>query len=207
MCAFSRMYRNGKGPTHRWARGDRRGTRTRGDAAFDSCRRPRRGSGTVMLIPLVDLKLQHRQIADELQQGFARLFENTAFILREEVASFERAFAQFSGVKHCVGVANGTDALEMILRAVGVANGDEVIVPANSFVATAFAVMRAGALPRFVDSDPETHLIDVQAVALQINHRTKAIPALPPHRHMAPKKEPKAPADETGVAFIRQRPQ
>ena len=96
-----------------------------------------------MLIPLVDLKFQHRQIADELQQGFARLFENTAFILGEEVASFERAFARFSGVKHCVGVANGTDAIEMMLRAVGVANGDEVIVPANSFVATALAVMRA----------------------------------------------------------------
>src|SRR5439155_20017156 len=110
--------------------------------------------------------------------GFARLFENTAFILSEEVASFERAFAQFSGVTHCVGVANGTDALEMILRAVGVANGDEVIVPANSFVGTAFAVMRAGAVPRFVDLDPAMHLIHVQAVALQINHRTKAILAV-----------------------------
>jgi len=155
-----------------------------------------------MLIPLVDLKLQHRQIADELEQGFARLFENTAFILSEEVASFERAFAQFSGVKHCVGVANGTDALEMILRAVGVANGDEVIVPANSFVATAFAVMRAGAVPRFVDSDPETHLIDVQAVALQINHRTKAILAVHLYGQMAPMEDLKALADETGVLLL-----
>src|SRR6516164_5577960 len=90
----------------------------------------------------------------------ARPFENTAFILGEEVASFEREFAQFSGVKHCVGVANGTDALEMMLRAVGVGDRDEVIVPANSFVASAFAVIRAGAVPKFVDSDPETHLID-----------------------------------------------
>ena len=71
-----------------------------------------------MLIAMVDLKLQYREIADELQQGFARLFEKTAFSVGGEVASFEREFAQFSGVKHCVGVANGTNALEMMLRAV-----------------------------------------------------------------------------------------
>ncbi|HEX5489628.1 MAG TPA: DegT/DnrJ/EryC1/StrS family aminotransferase [Candidatus Udaeobacter sp.] len=115
-----------------------------------------------MLISMVDLKLQYREIADELQQGFARLFEKTAFIVGGEVASFEREFAQFSGVKHCVGVANGTDALEMMLRAVSVGAGDEVIVPANSFVASAFAVIRAGAVPKFVDSEPDTRLIDVQ---------------------------------------------
>jgi dTDP-4-amino-4,6-dideoxygalactose transaminase len=112
-----------------------------------------------MLIPLVDLTAQHRQIAPELQQRFARLFENTVFIFGEEVASFERAFAQFSGVKHCVGVGNGTDALEMMLRAGGVGNGDEVIVPTNSFIATAAAAVRAGAIPRFADSDPQTHLM------------------------------------------------
>src|SRR5262245_27443522 len=99
-----------------------------------------------MKIPLVDLKAQHQQIADEVQQGWARLFETTAFILGEEVASFEREFARFSGVKHCVGVANGTDALEIMLRAVGIGHGDEVIVPANSFIATALAVVRAGAM-------------------------------------------------------------
>jgi dTDP-4-amino-4,6-dideoxygalactose transaminase len=155
-----------------------------------------------MLIPLVDLKLQHRQIADELHRGFARLFENTAFILGEEVASFEREFAQFSGVKHCVGVANGTDALEMMLRAVGVGDRDEVIVPANSFVATAFAVMRAGAVPRFVDSDPETHLIDVQAVALQITGCTKAILAVHLYGQMAPMEDLKTLADQTGVLLL-----
>ena len=155
-----------------------------------------------MLIPLVDLKLQHRQIADELEQGFARLFENTAFILGEEVDGFERAFAHFSGVKHCVGVANGTDAIEMMLRAVGVGNGDEVIVPANSFVATAFAVMRAGAVPRFVDSDPETHLIDVRSVALQITRRTKAILTVHLYGQMAPMADLKALADRTGVLLF-----
>jgi dTDP-4-amino-4,6-dideoxygalactose transaminase len=155
-----------------------------------------------MLIPLVDLKLQHRQIVDELQQGFARLFENTAFILGEEVATFEHEFARFSGVKHCVGVANGTDAVEIMLRAVDVGNGDEVIVPANSFVGTPAAVVRAGAVPRFVDSDPETHLIDVQAAALQINHRTKAILAVHLYGQMAPMEDLKALADQTGVLLL-----
>jgi dTDP-4-amino-4,6-dideoxygalactose transaminase len=155
-----------------------------------------------MLIPLVDLKAQHRQIADELQQRFARLFESTAFILGEEVASFEHEFARFCGVKHCVGVANGTDALEMILRAVDVGNGDEVIVPANSFIATAAAVVRAGAVPRFADSDPQTHLVDVQTVAHQINRRTKAIVPVHLYGQIAPMEELKALADQTGVLLL-----
>ena len=155
-----------------------------------------------MLIPLVDLKAQHQQIADELQQRFERLFENTEFILGEEVASFEHEFAGFCGVKHCVGVANGTDALEMMLRAVDVGNGDEVIVPANSFIATAAAVVRAGAVPRFADSDPETHLVDVQTVAQQINRRTKAIVPVHLYGQIAPMEELKALADQTGVLLL-----
>src|SRR5262249_10343292 len=95
-----------------------------------------------------------------------------------------------------------TDALEMMLRAVGVGNGDEVIVPVNSFIATAAAVVRAGAVPRFVDSDPETHLIDVQAVAQQINRRTKAIVAVHLYGQIAPMEELKAVADQTGVLLL-----
>ncbi len=155
-----------------------------------------------MLVPLVDLKAQHQQIADELQQGLARLFQNTAFILGDEVTGFEQEFARFSGVKHCVGVANGTDALEMMLRAVGVGNSDEVIVPANSFFATAAAVVRAGAIPRFVDSDPETHLIDVQAVSRQINRRTKAIMPVHLYGQMASMEELKTLADQAGVLLL-----
>jgi dTDP-4-amino-4,6-dideoxygalactose transaminase len=155
-----------------------------------------------MLIPLVDLKAQHRQIADEVQAGFARLFENTAFILGAEVAAFEQAFARFSGVKHCVGVASGTDALEMMLRAVGIGSGDEVIVPANSFIATALAVVRAGATPVFVDSDPRTHLIDVQGAARRISRRTRVI--LPVHLYgqMAAMEELRAIADQAGVVLL-----
>ena len=155
-----------------------------------------------MLIPLVDLKAQHRRIAAELQQRFARLFENTQFVLGEEVSSFEHEFARFSEVKHCVGVANGTDALEMMLRAVGIGNGDEVIVPVNSFIATAAAVVRAGAAPTFVDSDPATHLIHVQAVAQKINRRTKAILAVHLYGQMVPMEKLKVLADQAGVLLL-----
>src|ERR1043166_7025898 len=116
-------------------------------------------------IPLVDLRIQHQRIAAAVQQGLDRLFDNTAFILGDDVAAFEQAFARFSGVKHCVGVASGTDALELMLRAAGIGPGAEVIVPANTFIATALAVVRAGATPVLVDADPATHLIDVPAGA------------------------------------------
>ena len=106
-------------------------------------------------IPLVDLKAQHAQVAAEVASGFERVMSETAFIQGKDVAQFEQAFAAFSGVKHCIGVANGTDALELALRANGIGPGDEVLVPANTFIATALAVVRAGAMPRLVDCDPD----------------------------------------------------
>jgi dTDP-4-amino-4,6-dideoxygalactose transaminase len=130
-------------------------------------------------IPLVDLAAAHRAIADEVQRGFARVFEGTAFILGEDVAAFEREFAAFVGAGHCVGVASGTDALELALRAIGVGVGDEVIVPANSFIASAHAVVRTGASPVLVDVDPVHHLIDPAAALARVGPRTKAI--LPVH--------------------------
>jgi dTDP-4-amino-4,6-dideoxygalactose transaminase len=126
-------------------------------------------------IPLVDLAAQHREIAAEVTEGFARIVERTAFILGEEVAAFERAYAAFSGVRHCIGVANGTDALELALRAIGVGPGDEVILPANTFIATAAAVVRAGATPALVDCDPVHLLIDPDRTAARVTSRTKAI--------------------------------
>src|ERR1700742_2207831 len=115
-------------------------------------------------IPLVDLKAQHKQVADEVAQGFSRVLENTSFILGKDVADFEQQFAQFTGTKYCVGVANGTDALELLIRAAGIGPGDEVIVPANTFSATALGVARAGATPVLVDSDPVYHLIDLKKI-------------------------------------------
>jgi dTDP-4-amino-4,6-dideoxygalactose transaminase len=126
-------------------------------------------------IPLVDLRAQHRQVADEVQRGFARVFDSTAFILGDEVAAFEQAYARWLGVAHCIGVGNGTDALELMLRALHLGPGDEVIVPVNSFIASALAVVRAGATPVFVDCDPTHLLIDVQRATEKIGPRTKAI--------------------------------
>jgi dTDP-4-amino-4,6-dideoxygalactose transaminase len=137
-------------------------------------------------IPLVDLKAQHRQIADEVLAGFARVCDATAFILGEDVEAFERRFADFCGVRHCVGVANGTDALELALRAVGLGAGDEVILPANTFVATAEAVVRAGATPVLVDCEPRYHLIDVAQVADRIGPRTKAVMPVHLYGQIAP---------------------
>lgn len=126
-------------------------------------------------IPLVDLGAQHRQVVEEVTRGFQAVFERTAFILGEQVKQFEEAFAAFVGAKHCVGVANGTDALELALRAAGIGAGDEVILPANTFIATALAVARAGATPVLVDCDPVHYLIDVEQVARKITPRTKAV--------------------------------
>jgi dTDP-4-amino-4,6-dideoxygalactose transaminase len=128
-----------------------------------------------MQIPLVDLKAGHAEIAAEVEAGFRRVLDNTAFIGGEEVAAFEREYAGFTGVPHCVGLANGTDAVELALRAVGVGPGDEVILPANTFVATAEAVYRAGATVVLADIDPATYLLDSDAALKAVTAHTRAV--------------------------------
>jgi dTDP-4-amino-4,6-dideoxygalactose transaminase len=130
-------------------------------------------------IPLVDLKGQLRTIRGEINEAIARVLENTSFILGKEVAEFEEEFARHVETRHCVGVGSGTDALELILRASGVGPGAEVVLPANTFIATALAVVRAGARPVLVDCDPDYHLIDVKQVKARITSRTRAL--LPVH--------------------------
>ncbi len=137
-------------------------------------------------IPLVDLKAQHRQVNSEVLEGFSRVLENTSFVLGPEVAAFEAEFAAFSQVPHCVGVANGTDALELALRALGIGIGDEVVLPANTFIATPLAVVRAGATPVLVDCDPLNYLIDVDQVERAITPRTRAIIPVHLFGQMAP---------------------
>lgn len=128
-----------------------------------------------MNIPLVDLASQHDEIADEVRPGLSSVFARTAFIGGEEVAAFEEEYARYVGAAHCVGVANGTDALELALRAVGVTPGGEVVLPANTFIATAEAVSRIGAEPVLVDVDEEHLLIDPSAVERAITDRTQAV--------------------------------
>lgn len=113
-----------------------------------------------MTIPLVDLKRQYLSIKEEIDEAIAHVISESAFIGGKYVASFEQNFAAFCGVRHCVGVANGTDALFLALKTLGVGLGDEVFVPANSFIATSEAVSMAGAFPVFVDIDPATYTMD-----------------------------------------------
>ncbi|XIE77596.1 DegT/DnrJ/EryC1/StrS family aminotransferase [Streptomyces sp. SBR177] len=126
-------------------------------------------------IPLVDLKAAHAEVEAEIRAGFDRVLAGTAFIGGEEVAAFEREYAAFGGVAHVVGVANGTDALELALRASGVGAGDEVVLPANTFIATAGAVARIGARPVLVDCAPDTLLIDPGAVLGAVGAATRAV--------------------------------
>jgi dTDP-4-amino-4,6-dideoxygalactose transaminase len=128
-----------------------------------------------MNIPLVDLKTQLQQIDAEVRDGWERVLANTAFILGPDVKEFESEFARFSGAAHCIGVANGTDAIELAVRALGIGPGDEVILQANTFIATALGVERAGAKTVLVDSDPDYDLIDVTKIEAAITDRTRAI--------------------------------
>ena len=126
-------------------------------------------------VPLVDLAAQFADIEEEVVPDLLRVLETGAFIGGPEVAAFEAEYAAFLGTGHCVGVANGTDALELALRAVGVQAGGEVILPANTFIATAEAVARLGARPVLADVDPEHLLIDPDRVAEAVGPRTQAI--------------------------------
>jgi dTDP-4-amino-4,6-dideoxygalactose transaminase len=128
-----------------------------------------------MSVPLVDLRAQQDEIDDEVRAGLAEVFAKTAFIGGPAVGEFEKAYADAMGIAHCVGVANGTDALELAMRAAGVGRDDEVILPANTFIATAEAVSRIGARPVLVDVDPEYLLIDPAKVVAAVTARTKAI--------------------------------
>lgn len=142
-------------------------------------------------IPLVDLRLQHRRVSADVTRRMAEVMDSAAFILGPQVSEFEAAFAAYSGADHCLGVANGTDAVELALRGAGVGPGDEVIIPANTFVATAEAVVRAGATVVLADVD-EHYLIAPTSVAEQITPATRAVVAVHLYGQMAPMRELRA---------------
>jgi dTDP-4-amino-4,6-dideoxygalactose transaminase len=137
-------------------------------------------------VPFVDLAAQHAEIADEVAAELATVFERTAFVGGPQVAAFEDEYAGFTGARHCVGVANGTDALELALRAVGVEAGGEVVLPANTFIATAEAVSRIGARPVLVDVEDEHLLIDPDLVGAAITPRTQAVVPVHLYGQLAP---------------------
>ena len=126
-------------------------------------------------IPLVDLRAQMASIRTDVDLAIAAALDRCDFILGEDVTAFESEFASFSDAQHAIGCANGTDALYLALHALGVGPGDEVIVPAMTFIATALGVSMAGAMPVLVDVDGDTALIDPMKIEAVISPRTKAI--------------------------------
>ena len=153
-------------------------------------------------VPLVDLAAAHAEVAGEVETGFKRIIAETAFIGGAEVAAFEQEYAAFSGLAHCVGVANGTDALELALRAAGVGPGAEVILPANTFIATAEAVARAGGRVVLVDCDPRTYLIDVEAALAAVTPATRAVAPVHLYGQLAPVEQLRAGLAGRDVAIV-----
>jgi len=139
---------------------------------------------STMNVPFVDLKAQYQSIKPEIDAAIAAVIEETAFVGGPHLKAFEEAFAKYCGVGHCVGLANGTDALFIALKALGVGEGDEVITVANSFVATSEAIKMAGARVVFADINPATYNIDVDQLASKITAKTKAI--IPVHLYGQP---------------------
>ncbi len=137
-----------------------------------------------MGVPFVDLKAQYRTIQTEVDTAIREVVENTAFVLGPAVERFEAAFAEYLGVKHAVGVNSGTTALQLSLLALGIGPGDEVIVPAHTFIATAEAVSHVGAKPVFVDVADDTATLDPALFAAAITPRTRAV--IPVHLYGQP---------------------
>jgi len=136
-------------------------------------------------IPLVDLSLQTTEVELEVTEGIAEVIRSGAFVLGPKVVEFESAYAAFCGVPHCVGVGNGTDAIELALRGAGVGAGDDVIIPANTFVATAEAVLRSGANLVLADCD-EDFLLDPGRVAESVTPQTRAVIGVDLYGQIAP---------------------
>ncbi len=136
------------------------------------------------MVPLFDLKSQYRSISAELRAAIDEVLENTTYILGPSVADFEKRFADYSGARYGIGVNSGTSALQLALLAAGIGPGDEVITTPLTFVATAAAIRYTGAVPVFVDVEPETLTIDVNRIEAAITPRTRAI--LPVHLYGHP---------------------
>jgi dTDP-4-amino-4,6-dideoxygalactose transaminase len=146
--------------------------------------------------PFLDLTAVYLELKDEMDSAYHRVMQSGCYILGQEVGAFEAEFAAYCGAKHCIGVGNGLEALHLILRAMELGEGDEVIVPAHTFIATWLAVSYAGATPVPVEPDERTYNINPQLIEKAITKRTKAI--LPVHLYGQP-------ADMDAVNEIAQR--
>lgn len=131
-----------------------------------------------MTVPFLDVQAAYTELRGELCQAFVSCMESGSYILGQEVEAFEAEFAEFCGVDHCVGVGTGLDALHLLLRAAGVGEGDEVLVPAHTFIATWLAVSHTGARPVPVEPDPHTWNLDPAALRDAIGPKTRAVVAV-----------------------------
>src|ERR1700735_3065395 len=118
-----------------------------------------------MIVPFLDLTTQHERIRIDLTAAITRVVESNRFVLGNETECFEQEFAAYCGAEHCIGVGNGLDALHILLRAMKIGAGDEVLVPSNTFIATWLAVSYAGATPIPVEPDPDTLTMDPARIA------------------------------------------
>ena len=137
-----------------------------------------------MMIPFVDLKAQYDSIKDEIDEAIQKVLNNTSFIMGEELKKFEEEFASFCNTKFAIGVANGSDALILALKACGISKGDEVITVPHTFIATTEAITHVGGKIIFVDINPKTYTIDVSKIEEKISNKTRAI--IPVHLYGQP---------------------
>ncbi|MBC7229268.1 MAG: DegT/DnrJ/EryC1/StrS family aminotransferase [Actinobacteria bacterium] len=153
-------------------------------------------------VPFLDLSRHDRALLPELSAAFSRVLQGGRFVLGPEVSAFEEEFASFCGARHAVGVASGTDAIVLVLRALGIAPGDEVVTPALSAPPTAVAVSLAGGRPLFVDIDPATRCIDPSQVERSIGPRTRFLLAVHLYGRLAETEELSRIADGHGLVLV-----
>lgn len=155
-----------------------------------------------MNIPFLDLKAQYRTIRDEINPAIQEVLDNTAYVLGKSVAEFEKSFAEMHDAKHCIGLSSGTAGNHVALWAHGIGPGDEVILPANTFIATAWGATLCGAKPVFVDCEPESYNIDPDKTEQAITDKTKAIVAVHLYGQPADMDRLREIADRRGVLLV-----
>lgn len=155
-----------------------------------------------MNIPYSSFAPAHNEISEQMHEKFSEVFGRNYFIMGRELEAFEQEFADYCGAKHAIGVGNGLDALYLVLRALEIGKGDEVIVPSNTYIATALAVSYAGATPVFVEPDISTCTIDPALIESRITDRTKAIMAVHLYGRTCEMDEINAIAEKHGLKVI-----
>src|SRR3954469_7234041 len=153
-------------------------------------------------VPFTDLGAMTREVRDVVVEAWTAILDSGRFIGGDVCERFEQGWAAYCGTSEAVGVANGTDALVLTLRALGVGPGDEVVVPANTFVATAEAVVLAGAAPRFADVSPETLLLTPESLRAALTPRTRAVMVVHLYGQVADMDGVGAVADDARLAII-----